>query len=222
MQEWVQQHPQAAPQADNSSSTSFLAEHALALGESAELFYPSLLFTDSDFTTTLDSSFYYDNNENDMMLNTHAQTIYDQLDGSLTGRQQSDYYMLAARSCSSDHSTLPASSGRSLDTSDTLDPMAAGLQSGQSSPKKRPANDSSERTSTSPSSVCRFENDDRSSKRQRNTEAARRYRQRKVDRVTELEDALAAVTKERDDLKLKLARSEAEADVLRGIVGKRI
>lgn len=54
-------------------------------------------------------------------------------------------------------------------------------------------------------------------KRQRNTEAARRYRQRKLDRVTELEEALAAMGKERDELKLKLARSEAEADILRSL-----
>lgn len=49
----------------------------------------------------------------------------------------------------------------------------------------------------------------------------RRYRQRKVDRVTELEEALAAMTKERDDFKINLARSEAEVDVLRRLVGGR-
>ncbi|KAK4508606.1 hypothetical protein PRZ48_002345 [Zasmidium cellare] len=58
-------------------------------------------------------------------------------------------------------------------------------------------------------------------KRQRNTEAARRYRQRKVDKVTELEEALQSMTQERDELRLKLARAEAEAEVLRGMVGKR-
>ena len=58
-------------------------------------------------------------------------------------------------------------------------------------------------------------------KRQRNTEAARRYRQRKVDRVSDLEDELRKMTQERDELKLKLARAETEADVLRGMVGNR-
>lgn len=58
-------------------------------------------------------------------------------------------------------------------------------------------------------------------KRQRNTEAARRYRQRKVDKLTELEEALQSMTQERDELRLKLARAEAEADVLRGMVGKK-
>ncbi|SMR53436.1 unnamed protein product [Zymoseptoria tritici ST99CH_3D1] len=57
-------------------------------------------------------------------------------------------------------------------------------------------------------------------KRQKNTEAARRYRQRKVDRVTELEEALKVVSEERDELKLRLARAEAMSDVLKGMVGK--
>jgi len=61
---------------------------------------------------------------------------------------------------------------------------------------------------------------ERARKRQRNTEAARRYRQRKVDRVTELEEALAGVSKERDELRLRLARAEAEAEVLRGMMRK--
>lgn len=61
----------------------------------------------------------------------------------------------------------------------------------------------------------------RKRKRERNTEAARRYRQRRQDRLDELEEALAAMTKDRDELRIKLARSEAEADVLRGLVGKK-
>lgn len=61
---------------------------------------------------------------------------------------------------------------------------------------------------------------DRKRKRERNTEAARRYRQRKLDRTTELEEALSEVKKERDELRLRLARAEAEADVLRSMVGK--
>jgi hypothetical protein len=38
--------------------------------------------------------------------------------------------------------------------------------------------------------------------------------------VTELEEALAAVSKERDELKLKLARAEAQADMLKDMVKK--
>ncbi|KAK7733020.1 hypothetical protein SLS53_008349 [Cytospora paraplurivora] len=52
-------------------------------------------------------------------------------------------------------------------------------------------------------------------KRQRNTIAARKYRQKRLDRVKELEDALESMTQERDDLKLRLARQEAETAALR-------
>ena len=63
--------------------------------------------------------------------------------------------------------------------------------------------------------------DSRKRKRERNTEAARRYRQRRQDRLEELEDALAAMQKERDELRIKLARSEAETDILRGLMAKK-
>jgi len=63
--------------------------------------------------------------------------------------------------------------------------------------------------------------DSRKRKRERNTEAARRYRQRRQDRLEELEEALAAMTKDRDDLRIKLARSEAETDILRGLVARK-
>jgi len=52
-------------------------------------------------------------------------------------------------------------------------------------------------------------------KRQRNTLAARKYRQKRLDRIKELEDALENMTRERDDLKLRLARQEAETAVLK-------
>ena len=57
-------------------------------------------------------------------------------------------------------------------------------------------------------------------KRQRNTEAARRYRQRKIDKLSKLEEALQLVKKERDELKLELSRVKAEADISQGIIGK--
>ncbi|PSR80406.1 hypothetical protein BD289DRAFT_338302, partial [Coniella lustricola] len=52
-------------------------------------------------------------------------------------------------------------------------------------------------------------------KRQRNTIAARKYRQKRLDRIKELEDALEDMTQERDDLRLKLARQEAETAALK-------
>ena len=90
-----------------------------------------------------------------------------------------------------------------------------------SSPKKRSAAEVITRTPESSSSALHSGAGERITKRHRNTEAARRYRQRNVDRVTELEQALEAMTKDRDELRLKLARSEAQADVLKGMVGGR-
>lgn len=60
---------------------------------------------------------------------------------------------------------------------------------------------------------------DTNDKRQRNIEAARRYRKRKVDQVSGLEDELAATKKELESTKLRLARAEAEVDVLRRMLG---
>lgn len=58
-------------------------------------------------------------------------------------------------------------------------------------------------------------------KRQRNTLAARKYRQKRLDRISELEAALAAMTNERDDMRLQLARREAEVDALREMLDKK-
>ncbi|KAI0517303.1 hypothetical protein F5B22DRAFT_654958 [Xylaria bambusicola] len=55
-------------------------------------------------------------------------------------------------------------------------------------------------------------------KRQRNNVAARKYRQKRIDRINELEAELDEVKQERDDLKLRLARQEAEAAALRSML----
>lgn len=55
-------------------------------------------------------------------------------------------------------------------------------------------------------------------KRHRNTVAARKYRQKRLDRIKELETALDEVSRERDDLRLRLARQEAEAAALKEIL----
>lgn len=56
---------------------------------------------------------------------------------------------------------------------------------------------------------------DRIEKRQRNNVAARKYRQKRIDRIEELEAALSSMTKERDDLRIKAARSDAEIQLLK-------
>lgn len=55
-------------------------------------------------------------------------------------------------------------------------------------------------------------------KRQRNTVAARRYRQKRLDRISELEGTVDELTRERDELRLKLARQEAETAALREVL----
>ncbi|KAL3952460.1 hypothetical protein ACCO45_012403 [Purpureocillium lilacinum] len=58
-------------------------------------------------------------------------------------------------------------------------------------------------------------------KRQRNTMAARKYRQKRLDRISDLEQALGEVTGERDELKLQLARREAEVEALREMLARK-
>jgi hypothetical protein len=65
---------------------------------------------------------------------------------------------------------------------------------------------------SSSSSLSRVE------KRKANTLAARRYRQKRVDRVAELEAALEATQRERDALKVRVAKLEGESEVLKGLV----
>ncbi|KAK2037586.1 hypothetical protein LZ31DRAFT_611308, partial [Colletotrichum somersetense] len=55
-------------------------------------------------------------------------------------------------------------------------------------------------------------------RRQRNTIAARKYRQKKLDRIDELESLLKEMTRERDDLRIRLARQEAETEALKRIM----
>lgn len=55
-------------------------------------------------------------------------------------------------------------------------------------------------------------------KRRRNTMAARRFRQRKQDHVSDLKSQLDKVSKERDDLRLKVAKWEGEVMALRKLL----
>ncbi|ETS79355.1 hypothetical protein PFICI_09208 [Pestalotiopsis fici W106-1] len=54
-------------------------------------------------------------------------------------------------------------------------------------------------------------------KRQRNNIAARKYRQKKIDRISELEAELKEVKDDRDDLRVRLARQEAEVAALKSL-----
>jgi uncharacterized protein (UPF0335 family) len=52
-------------------------------------------------------------------------------------------------------------------------------------------------------------------KRHRNNIAAKKYRQKRLDRISELEAEVDDIKQERDDLRIKLARQEAETAALR-------
>lgn len=58
-------------------------------------------------------------------------------------------------------------------------------------------------------------------KRHRNTMAARKYRQKRLDRISDLEKDLGDMTKQRDELKLQLARREAEVEALRDMLTRK-
>ncbi|OAA73710.1 Basic leucine zipper [Cordyceps fumosorosea ARSEF 2679] len=58
-------------------------------------------------------------------------------------------------------------------------------------------------------------------KRRRNTMAARKYRQKRLDRISDLERSLGDMTDQRDELKLRLARKEAEVDALREMLSRK-
>lgn len=58
-------------------------------------------------------------------------------------------------------------------------------------------------------------------KRRRNTMAARRFRKRKQDHVSDLESKLAKVTEERDELRLQIAKWEGEVMALRKLMERK-
>ena len=62
------------------------------------------------------------------------------------------------------------------------------------------------------------ETPNRVKKRELNTIAARRYRQRRVDRMNQLEEELEAIKRERDELKMRVSKLEGETEALRSMV----
>ncbi|KAH6675040.1 hypothetical protein B0J14DRAFT_588781 [Halenospora varia] len=73
-------------------------------------------------------------------------------------------------------------------------------------------------TSSQSSSPRTLDPANRVEKRTRNTLAARRYRQRRVDEVSGLESQLKETRSERDDLKIRCARLEGEVETLRKLL----
>lgn len=106
-----------------------------------------------------------------------------------------------------DHTTiLPPTLGSGLTPSSTSSPSTQ--------QHRRDYQRSTSRSQEIPVSLDRIE------KRQRNNVAARKYRQKRIDRIEELEAALSSVTEERDELRIKAARSEAEIQLLKDVLHK--
>lgn len=80
------------------------------------------------------------------------------------------------------------------------------------SPNSSSPTSTSTKTQSNPSGVR---------KRTLNTLAARRYRQKRVDQVAGLETALKESEAEKDSLKIRVAKLEAEVEVLRGLIAPR-
>lgn len=62
------------------------------------------------------------------------------------------------------------------------------------------------------------ETEEQADRRRRNNVAAAKYRQKKVDRITELEALLEGAESERDELKMALAKRDAEVELLRKLL----
>lgn len=111
--------------------------------------------------------------------------------------------MLPATAISTDQSSPPSPSPKSttIQTDDSSPPFPLSTQ------KQTP--------SSSSSTMSRVE------KRKLNTLAARRYRQKRLEQMSGLEAALKEVERERDALKVRVAKLEGETDILKSLLSKK-
>lgn len=65
------------------------------------------------------------------------------------------------------------------------------------------------------------EDEEQADKRRRNNVAAAKYRQKKFDRISELEQSLDEISKDRDELKLQLAKRDAEVELLKRLLAEK-
>jgi len=92
-------------------------------------------------------------------------------------------------------------------------PITSSFQPSRTSQSKTSTTHASPSSSTSPTSP-----NSKVHKRTLNTLAARRYRQKRVDQMAELEQKLKESEKEKEDLQMRVARLEGEVEVLRGLL----
>ncbi|CAG8092451.1 unnamed protein product [Penicillium olsonii] len=84
-----------------------------------------------------------------------------------------------------------------------------------------PVSTSTASPATSQDDVLSRVDSSRVEKRKLNTLAARRCRQRRVDRMKDLEAELEKVRKERDEWRLKCSKLEGETDALKGLLSRK-
>jgi hypothetical protein len=107
---------------------------------------------------------------------------------------------------------LNASSNASTSRSSFQPPSTSTSASAPAHPA-RPSASKSPASSSSPSSPG-----SKVHKRTLNTLAARRYRQKRVDQMADLEQKLKESEKEKEELQMRVARLEGEVEVLRGLL----
>ncbi|KAJ5770390.1 uncharacterized protein N7511_002441 [Penicillium nucicola] len=107
-------------------------------------------------------------------------------------------------------------------------PSSANSQDGHSHSQPSPVSQFPAPVSTTFPSPATSQGDDilgptgaRVEKRRLNTLAARRCRQRRVDRMKDLEAELEKIRQERDDLRLKCSKLEGETDALKGLLSRK-
>ncbi|KAM0130995.1 hypothetical protein ACHAO1_007588 [Botrytis cinerea] len=118
---------------------------------------------------------------------------------------------------SQSHSVIDHQTHRAIST-DQSSPSSSNPKSTSSPTHSSPNSPPSPKIQTptsSSSTISRVE------KRKLNTLAARRYRQKRVDQMSSLEAALKEVERERDALKVRVAKLEGETDILKSLLSKK-
>ncbi|KAL4868664.1 hypothetical protein BDV12DRAFT_197013 [Aspergillus spectabilis] len=87
--------------------------------------------------------------------------------------------------------------------------------------QQHPLHPKSTSSAPSPEPASKTPGTGRVTKRQLNTEAARRYRQRKVDRMNQLEEELEMVKREREQLRMKVSKLVGETEGLKRLLDLR-
>ncbi|QSZ36017.1 hypothetical protein DSL72_007141 [Monilinia vaccinii-corymbosi] len=117
------------------------------------------------------------------------------------------------------HSFLDNQTHRAISTDQSSQPSPnskPATSQAQSSPPSPPSPSPETRTPTSSSTTM-----SRVEKRKSNTLAARRYRQKRVDQMSSLEAALKEVERERDALKVRVAKLEGETETLKSLLSSK-